>query len=661
MLKSGGSRASAAIALGLLPLATALALLLSPDNVAPSLAGGASPQLHECYTLVCPNLIDIAWDVGLHLTTTHGGEVCSIDWTAFPSIRRGPDPYSSDTQYPLAYLAPMQSFYRDKTVVQGVPYHYDTLHTYVCPSDETIRVSRRFGTTPVTPGPSCEGDLVQDLSLSGIELLEPGIRVWQGATLSLDGVTVRGGWIKSAGHGDSVEPPGGVLRFTNVTLRDSPDVQFNAVGNNLLDRSTIHGDPYQTEVYIASEAEVYIEDTKFYSGCIMIRDEPDVTITDSDFHRGAVTVQSGAPEGSPSVIRITGNRFYDAAQAVAIWQYGGHTRVTGNTFVGTEASKTRKTMHVRNSLDAPPRTGFTDFSNNRVSGYDTALTLLEGGTALVSGNLITDCNKALYVRYDSVSAVRGNTITGCGRGLTAWDEPTADLRQNCIAENVTGIDISLWAGVGLNVDAAENWWGHPSGPLHTTNPGGDGNYVGSRAIISPWLTIDNCFVDLAVDVIGPAGGTVSTSSGTTSLSVPSGAVSQDTRVSIRPMDTSAMSTMPSPPGKLSGVRLLQVASQDDTTGSPVTTLEKEALLTVRLSQPEAARVDPATLTGARLDSGAHSLQGGTTSQSALEWVLLPTQVDVEARVLTVTTEYLGTFAVFGSSAAASTYLPLVLR
>jgi hypothetical protein len=177
MLKSGGASVSAAMALRLLSLASALALLLSADNAAPSLAGGASPQLHECHRLVCPNLVDISWDASLYLTSTFGREVCSIDWNAFYRIRRGPDPYSSSTQYPLAYLAPMQSFYRDETVSQGVPYWYDTIQTYVCPSGETYAASRRLGSAPVTPGPSCEGDLIQDLSLSSIELLDPRIRV----------------------------------------------------------------------------------------------------------------------------------------------------------------------------------------------------------------------------------------------------------------------------------------------------------------------------------------------------------------------------------------------------------------------------------------------------------------------------------------------------
>jgi parallel beta-helix repeat protein len=305
--------------------------------------------------------------------------------------------------------------------------------------------------------------------------------------------------------------------------------------------------------------------------------------------------------------------------------------------------------------------GLSDFWGNKVFGYDTALSVGERVTVSVEGNLIQDCNTGFFLRYDSDATLRNNTVVSCGKALTVWDEPTAKLRHNCIAANVTGIDISPFAGERLSIDATENWWGHASGPLHPTNPDGQGNYVGSRATITPWLTMDNCFVDVASAVIGPAGGTVSTTSGAASVSLPAGAVSQDTRVSIRPMKPSAMDTMPAPPGGLSPVRLFQAAAQDDATGTPVTELDEGAAFSARLSQAEAAGVDPATLTLARLEAGASSSQGGAAPGTTPAWALLPTQVDLVSVALTATSEYLGTFAVLGEPTAASIYLPLVSR
>ena len=363
MLERRGTNVSLAVSLGLLALVATFAILLSASHASPSLAEGGSGQLDSGAKLVCPTLVDLTWNPSIYLTDTFFGEVCDVTWGTY-YIRRGPDPYDSDTQHYIASLAAWQSFFRDKNVEEGIPYWYDTVQEYACPSGKKYLASRTFGGAPVTPGPSCEGDLIQDLSLSGIVLFEPKIRVWDGATLNLTGVSVEGGWIKSEGHDDVYEPPGGLLQLNNVTLLDHACVQFNAQGDNRLVDSTIEGDRYENEVLIGYEAEVWIQATKLYSGSIFITGEPRVTIAGSDFYHGAVTVQSGSELPIVGGIQIVGNRFHDASQGVVIWQYGGDTHVMNNVFTGTETSRTRDVMHVVQSLGSERLPGATDFLDN---------------------------------------------------------------------------------------------------------------------------------------------------------------------------------------------------------------------------------------------------------------------------------------------------------
>ena len=46
--------------------------------------------------------------------------------------------------------------------------------------------------------------------------------------------------------------------------------------------------------------------------------------------------------------------------------------------------------------------------------------------------------------------------------------------------------IGIFMPLGVKVDATNNWWGDPSGPLHTANPGGIGDPVTDHVLYDPW-------------------------------------------------------------------------------------------------------------------------------------------------------------------------------
>ncbi|MGD2148108.1 MAG: hypothetical protein PVH41_15565 [Anaerolineae bacterium] len=143
-------------------------------------------------------------------------------------------------------------------------------------------------------------------------------------------------------------------------------------------------------------------------------------------------------------------------------------------------------------------------------------------------------------------------------------------------------------------------------------------------------------------------------------------MSADPRVSIRPRDPGAMDALPNPPPDLSTVRLLDLSAEGESTGIPVTGLDQEATLGVRLSEGEAGSVEATTLGVWRLGGG--SISAGWTGHEqwgelaeAETWVMLPTEVEPGSRNLTATTELLGTFAVLGEPTSGRVYLPLLLR
>jgi len=68
---------------------------------------------------------------------------------------------------------------------------------------------------------------------------------------------------------------------------------------------------------------------------------------------------------------------------------------------------------------------------------------------------------------------------------------------------------------GTVVDARHNWWGHPSGPQHTSNPPGVGNAVSDGVLFDPWLLNANDGGPLVERLFVQTGGPARASAGQT--------------------------------------------------------------------------------------------------------------------------------------------------
>ncbi len=126
-----------------------------------------------------------------------------------------------------------------------------------------------------------------------------------------------------------------------------------------------------------------------------------------------------------------------------------------------------------------------------------ALYLYLSHNSVVTGNRICDNNAigVLISKSDNV-VVTGNDICNnedtndtkypdsAGVWLTP-DASNAQIYENCIEGNVKW---GVYNGMASVVNAEDNWWGHPSGPQHSTNPGSSGDPVTDQVDFAPWLT-----------------------------------------------------------------------------------------------------------------------------------------------------------------------------
>jgi len=405
---------------------------------------------------------------------------------------------------------------------------------------------------------------------------------------------------------------------------------------------------------------VLIDGNSLFSGWVKIEGLPKVNVVGNDFHEGMITIETGG--GAPlDQVTISKNRFYDAAQAAAIWQYAGSATIVGNHFVRANPEASDRAIDVGESHHGSVPV-VANILDNVIVGFDRGIGLAGGAVATIRGNVLQYCeDEALSAHHDAQATIEENTFVNSRAGLKFWDQPQVTLRDNCIAGNTRYGVYTSSVQPGLQVDARENWWGHASGAKHPSNPGGRGDEATAPVLVSNPLLMDNCFSDSSAAVIGSQGGTVSSSAGHTSLAVPGGALSADTRVALRPMDCAALATMPAPPANGAGLRLFQVAARRVSDGVPLSTLSAQAELSVTYAEADRLGIDEDTLTIYRLDSvqqAASSAPG--SARSAASWTPLSGELNADHNVLTGRTATLGTFAVLGEREEAHICLPLLL-
>ena len=125
----------------------------------------------------------------------------------------------------------------------------------------------------------------------------------------------------------------------------------------------------------------------------------------------------------------------------------------------------------------------------------------------VDGNIIEQWVSGLYLNPTSGSiTVRNNEITNNWAGAGTDGQGNVQFRNNYFRNNIEGIGASSVGASfvveenafiengsavshysGSPIQAERNWWGSPSGPANSANPGGSGQPFAGNVDFAPWL------------------------------------------------------------------------------------------------------------------------------------------------------------------------------
>ncbi len=113
------------------------------------------------------------------------------------------------------------------------------------------------------------------------------------------------------------------------------------------------------------------------------------------------------------------------------------------------------------------------------------LIIFSSNPKLTSVTVAGNSGKGLYFQSSSGGTILNATITGNASGLYI-ESGTPSIASSNIAFNGVG----LHNADNLNIiDADSAWWGHSSGPHHSSqNPTGQGDSVNAFVNVTPWLT-----------------------------------------------------------------------------------------------------------------------------------------------------------------------------
>lgn len=153
-------------------------------------------------------------------------------------------------------------------------------------------------------------------------------------------------------------------------------------------------------------------------------------------------------------------------------------------------------------LDGPTTSGsrleWCDFSFGRAYAFnrDTGLLSIRNASPTITQCTFRNSQRAgLFVWGTPGTDAQGNPISTAAPQITL-----SRMRLNreglVLVDALPILDRNSFVGntrfgvqnpTTLLVDATNSWWGDPSGPTHTTNPGGTGDSVSDNVLFNPWL------------------------------------------------------------------------------------------------------------------------------------------------------------------------------
>ena len=208
--------------------------------------------------------------------------------------------------------------------------------------------------------------------------------------------------------------------------------------------------------------------------------------------KGINIIRSGAT-GTADRIQVIGN-IISETKWPGIQVIGApHTYVYNNTltqcnYYGADGTGDwdYASIHVQDDI-GPTYSHYTVIDNNTV--YDGI-----NGIQTWSDN-VSITNNEIYdmgLTYADEKIVGSRTyknsgiLVGSNWGSGDYDPTGTVIQYNNIHDNYWGLFYS--PNVKSGVIAEYNWWGHPTGPHHETNPGGLGDPVSDNVDFDPWLS-----------------------------------------------------------------------------------------------------------------------------------------------------------------------------
>lgn len=466
--------------------------------------------------LAAVDLVDLAWDPAMY---PHP-EQKFMRWELY----RGTSP--SPTNRVTFGLTELTDFYRDQDVPIGPTYYY-ALRVVRCktpclgPGDEVTY--NYFDYQPVKSG-IFQGTVTRDLLLKpqeypigdagvgpnfsvtvaeGVTLsVPPEVTLVPAAGLTSSGINVMGGSLFITGanlqdiilnYGDYYDPlVSGQGQVTQSSITGGV-ISINAASDIKIHQNT---GAFSIDIYQQGHADI---SKNTFEGTVSTESSATADITDNMITNGWLDISGyGAPAGSEGGATLTGNTITSvnkAPTAMVDVNIGAKAILVNNTLQWTGFHGSESTVLLWAAGYSGRTTQVTARGNTIINGKMAAT---NGAVITYTDNVVKDGGSAITVGCvfcsgaQATGQIEYNTLQG-GWGLELWvGSEAVSIHHNCIRGNNPGATLDPF--LTSPVDLTNNYWGHASGPAHSTNPGGQGDRIdGDLVNFTPWDTTDaNC-------------------------------------------------------------------------------------------------------------------------------------------------------------------------
>jgi hypothetical protein len=230
------------------------------------------------------------------------------------------------------------------------------------------------------------------------------------------------------------------------------------------------------------------------SGGIHCSDYASPIIVNNTVRNNIVEVTAGGIgvvfSGSPNIVSniVSGNLSDDESGGIGFGD-GSEPSAIGN-FVFSNSSMVTAGIGARNT--GGPITDNVIFNNSADSAGGIGI---QNCSSLISENVIVNNLAAIGTAGGIGMKSSSPAIEYCcianntGEGVGCMDNSTPTIHYCDIIDNA---GYALLNVSTVTIDAENNWWGHASGPYHSTNPSGQGDTVSDYVDFDPWGTYPSC-------------------------------------------------------------------------------------------------------------------------------------------------------------------------